>query len=285
MDEQEQNTYVLDAESPVEMARLIDLHRVVTGAMGGPLTGVPLLPANATVLDLACGPGGWVLDMAFNYPEMEVAGVDISRIMVEYACARARTQKLPNASFGVMDITKALDFSDATFDLVNARFLVAVLKREAWKPFLAECTRILKPGGLLRLTEPVQLAGETSSAAYEEIIARMTYALFRAGYGFSVNGKGLGMSMTLPHTLRKMNYVDVRSLAHSLDFSEDTGPAWMDLKQQIEAGSALAPPFMERVGAGTRQETEPLYPRAVMEMHQKGFVGAWHFVTVLGQKP
>ena len=56
-----ENMYVLDPESPVEMARLIDLDRVVTKAMGGTLVGVANLPEEAKVLDLACGPGGWVL--------------------------------------------------------------------------------------------------------------------------------------------------------------------------------------------------------------------------------
>src|SRR5581483_5789905 len=146
----ENNTYILDAESPTEMARLIDLDRVVTKAMGGPLTGVPDLPPEAKVLDVACGPGGWVCDVAFARPDIEVAGIDVSRIMIEYAWARARTQQLSNASFGVMDITQPLDFSDNTFDMINARLLVAVLRQQAWRPFLAECTRILKPGGTLR---------------------------------------------------------------------------------------------------------------------------------------
>ena len=57
----ENNTYILDPESPPEMARLIDLDRVVTKAMGGPLAGIPDLPSEAKVLDVACGPGGWVM--------------------------------------------------------------------------------------------------------------------------------------------------------------------------------------------------------------------------------
>src|SRR5947209_14425138 len=132
--------------------------------MGGPLTGIADPKALHDVLDLGCGPGGWVLDTAFENPHMEVAGIDISRIMIDYANARARTQQLPNASFGVMDITRPLEFPDASFDLVNARFLFAVLKRDAWSPFLDECTRVLRPGGILRLTESVDF-GYTNSAA------------------------------------------------------------------------------------------------------------------------
>ena len=143
----EENTYIFDTESAVEMARLINQGRIITVAMGGPLSGIPDLPARAQIIDLGCGPGGWVLDVAYANPDAEVAGVDISKTMIDYANARARSQQLTNASFGVMDIRQPLDFSDASFDLVNARLLVAALRCENWEPFLAACTRILKPGG------------------------------------------------------------------------------------------------------------------------------------------
>src|SRR5947208_7210174 len=124
-----ENTYIVDPESPEEMARLMSLDRMTTRAMGGPLVGISDTSRLSNVLDLGCGPGGWVLDVAFALPDAEIEGVDASRTMVDYANARARTQELPNASFGVMDITELFDLPDCCFDLVNARFLVAVLKR------------------------------------------------------------------------------------------------------------------------------------------------------------
>src|SRR5581483_605827 len=100
------NSYVFDLNSPAELARLINQDRFLTQAMGGPLAGLPTLPAQAQVLDVACGPGGWVLDTAFEYPDVEVAGIDLSEPMITYAIARARAQGRTNASFGVMDIAQ-----------------------------------------------------------------------------------------------------------------------------------------------------------------------------------
>src|SRR2546423_1391051 len=158
-----QHTYILDPECPTEMARLIHFDQAITGAMGGPLAEqTPAAIASMhNILDLACGPGGWVLDVAFDHPDIEVAGVDISHTMIDYAYARARTQQRPNATFGIMDINQPLDFSDHSFDLVNARFINGVLRRETWKPFIAECTRILRPDGVLRLTEMVNIGATT----------------------------------------------------------------------------------------------------------------------------
>src|SRR2546421_6673892 len=60
--------YVIDAESPAETARLMKQDRLLTECMGGVFPeGVDLSPSTS-ILDLACGPGGWALDVAFAYP-------------------------------------------------------------------------------------------------------------------------------------------------------------------------------------------------------------------------
>lgn len=278
------NTYVLDSESPVEMARLIDLDRITTKAMGGPLVGVTALASGAKVLDLACGPGGWVLDVAFERPDVEVAGVDISAIMIAYANARARTQKLGNASFGEMNLTQPLDFSDNTFDLVNARLLAIVLRRTAWDAFLAECTRILKPGGILRLTEPMDIIGTTNSVAYNRVGSLLSQAAWQAGYGFSVDGNTMGLTHALPRTLRNIGYRNVHCLANTLEFSADCEP-WQDVYRNTEALSTMMPQFFAKAGVATHEEAQQLFQQSYVDLLSADFRGLWHLVTILGDKP
>ncbi|GCE20642.1 hypothetical protein KDK_44420 [Dictyobacter kobayashii] len=105
------------------------------------------------MLDIACGPGGWALDLAFARPDMEVIGIDISQTMITYATASANSQDLRNISFDVMDTTQRLDFPDHSFDLVNGRLLSSFLRKDAWVGLFQECKRILRPGGVLRITE------------------------------------------------------------------------------------------------------------------------------------
>src|SRR6185312_11213740 len=83
------NTYLFDSEDGTEMARLIHLDRVMTKGMGGLLVGLPELSETAQVLDLCCGPGGWVLDLAYEHSDMKITGIDLSQIMIKYARARA----------------------------------------------------------------------------------------------------------------------------------------------------------------------------------------------------
>src|SRR5690348_6528461 len=96
---QPENTYVIDAESAAEQARLHDQDTLLTEAMGGPLSeqGEEALRGVRDVLDVACGPGGWVQRVARDYPHMQVTGIDLSPTMIAYAQAMAGVMRLENA--------------------------------------------------------------------------------------------------------------------------------------------------------------------------------------------
>src|SRR5574337_629667 len=85
-----ENTYLFDSESASEMARLISQDLLVTKHMGGLLPENPDFSGIKRVLDVACGPGGWTMEVAFAHPDIEVVGIDISRIMIDYARAQAK---------------------------------------------------------------------------------------------------------------------------------------------------------------------------------------------------
>jgi ubiquinone/menaquinone biosynthesis C-methylase UbiE len=279
----EKGGYVLDPESPAELARLINLDRFMTKGMGGPLSGLKDFSSIHTVLDMACGPGGWALDVAFDHPGIEVSGVDISKIMIDYANARASIQKLLNVSFGIMDITQPLDFADGTFDLVNARFLFSVLLQKQWPIFLAECTRLLRPGGILRLTELID-GGTTTSPAKEELHAFFCQALWRTEYGFSVNGRSIGVTIVLPHLVRNAGYQEVRHFMHALEVSRGT-EAYMDFYRNSEIIYQLAKPYFLGTNVTTEEEFTQFYMQMLIELGAEDFCGMWHYMTVVGVKP
>src|SRR5690349_18746328 len=109
--------YLIDTESSAEKARLMQQGRLLTKTMGGLLPEQRDLTRFRRVLDVACGPGEWALDLAFAYPEIEVIGIDISQQMIEVAREQARIQGIENIQFHEMDATKPLDFPDNYFDL------------------------------------------------------------------------------------------------------------------------------------------------------------------------
>ena len=279
-----ESSYIFDSESSVEMARLTHQGQLLTQAMGGTLAHIdPAAIAQwRQVIDIGCGPGDWVLEIAFEQPQIEVAGIDISRLMVDYANARARSQQLVNASFEVMDIREPLNFPDATFDMVNARFLCAVLKREQWPIFLKECLRILRPGGLLRLIEPTN-GGLSSSPTLERLSSLSYHFLHQNGYGFSVDGTSVGLAHKLPRLLREIGLQRLEQKGHCLDFSSDTN-SWTAHYRNFEVGYAAYLPLLVKAGLVTEEEAADLYQRLLIEMRADDFCGVWHIVSIQGIK-
>ena len=277
-----ESSYIFDSESSVEMGRLTHQGQLLTRAMGGTLANIdPAAIAQwRQVIDIGCGPGDWVLDVAFEQPQIEVAGIDISRLMVDYANARARSQQLINASFEVMDIREPLDFPDATFDMVNARFLCAVLKREQWPIFLKECLRILRPGGLLRLTEPIDL-GASSSPALELTSMWFCQLLRQNGYCFSTDGNTVGLTHKLPRLMRDVGYQDIRQTGHCLDVSSDMH-AWLAYYRNSEVASVATVPLLVQAGIASQAEVEEQLQKMLIEMHSEDFCGVWHYVSIQG---
>ena len=284
-DSSNENTYALDPESPEEMARLLHLDRISTKGMGGIFSGLSEhdVAGLHNVLDLACGPGGWVLDVAFAHSEMEVAGIDVSKMMIDYANARARTQQLPNASFGVMNVLEPLDFSDNSFDLVNARLLVGVVRREKWPDVLRECYRITKPGGIIRFTE-ADLTGLTSSLAFAELGYKSCQLMRDLGYGFSPDGRSAGITHMLGGFLHTIGCKHIQSRMHVLDFSADS-EAWADIFHNFDIGFRALQSPMVKTGIATQEELDHLHQQYIIDMHLSTFRGIMPYMSVWGTKP
>jgi len=229
---QNENTYAVDPESAAEMARLLDQDLLVTKHMGGLLAERPDFANIHRVLDIGCGPGGWVQEVAFAHAAIEVVGIDISRTMIQYAHAQAEVQGLNNARFLVMDATKPLDFPDNSFDLVNARFMIGFLRPALWPQLIQECRRITTANGAICLTEPDNL-GTTSSPAFERMFAWTARAFKLTGRSFSPEGHDFGITPKLGYFLRQAGYHNIRQTAHVIDFSageeahEGTYRDWM----------------------------------------------------------
>src|SRR5579872_4141632 len=184
--------YVVDAENVAEMARLIRLARMLSEHLG-------ILPASvqpapgSRILDIGCGPGEWTLEIARRFPDSRVIGIDISERMIEYARYIARDQDVPNIQFELMDARQHLAFPDASFDLVNARFIVGFMTTATWPQLVREGFRLLLPGGILCSSEPESL-GTTSSLSLARYNLLVTEAMRRSGQCFTPFGEQYGIA-------------------------------------------------------------------------------------------
>ena len=277
------NTYVFDAESGAEMARLIDQDRLLSRCMGGLCPEVPDLSTVHDALDVACGPGGWVQEMAYAYPEMRVMGIDISQRMIEYAKALSQVQGLDNARFQVMDALKPLDFPDASFDLVNGRLLISFLHAGSWPVVIKELVRVLRPGGTLRLTEG-DGKSITNSSAFEKFQTLMMQAFAADGRSLGPGNGHIGITPLLGRFLQDAGCQSVQEKAHVLNFSSGT-EAHGRMYEDIKVGSKLVQPFMIRKDVVTQQEIDQLYGQVLAEWLSEDFRGLLYLLSVWGQKP
>lgn len=276
------NDYFIDAESGAEMARLIDQDRTMTEGTGGLLSGLAENSQFSHALDLGCGPGGWVLDVAFNYPKTHVEGIDISHAMIEYARAHAKVRGLDNTDFQVMDITQPLNFSDSTFDLVNGR-MIGFIPTTAWYSLLEECFRITQPGGKVRLTE-FESPAITTSAALEEIVLLFSQALKRAGQNHSPKGDRLSITSVMRRGLLKAGYTNIRQIAHVIDYSAGTW-AYKSFCNDWMVAFKLIEPFLVATGVTTKEHFEGVYNQMLDEMADDEFNAVMFIMTAIGEKP
>jgi ubiquinone/menaquinone biosynthesis C-methylase UbiE len=101
-----------------------------------------LTPAMA-ILDVGCGPGTISTGLAERVPDGSVTAIDSVPEIIEQA---AEAHSLSNLTFATGDVY-ALDFPDATFDVVHAHQVLQHLTDPI--AALREMRRVARPGGLV----------------------------------------------------------------------------------------------------------------------------------------
>jgi ubiquinone/menaquinone biosynthesis C-methylase UbiE len=108
------------------------------------------------VLDVGCGAGYPTLELArFLGQASDIAGIDVWDEAIAIARRKANDQWLRNVSFLVADIM-ASGLPDASFDTITCNLGLASFADRAGA--LAQMRRLLRPGGQLLLTTPLQSA-------------------------------------------------------------------------------------------------------------------------------
>jgi ubiquinone/menaquinone biosynthesis C-methylase UbiE len=113
------------------------------------------------LLDVACGTGSALKQIAQAHPSLSYFGIDLS----PYYARRARHQLRDVAQVAIaVENAEAMPFADASFDIVTCVYLFHELPRNARRKVAGEMLRVLRPGGLLVIEDSAQLA---DSAAIE----------------------------------------------------------------------------------------------------------------------
>jgi ubiquinone/menaquinone biosynthesis C-methylase UbiE len=106
------------------------------------------------VLDVACGTGRTLHQLASAHPALRLYGVDLSPAYVR--AARKRLAHVDECALAVEN-AEALPFADGAFDIVTNVYMFHELPRNTRRKVARELFRVVKPGGLLVVEDSAQI--------------------------------------------------------------------------------------------------------------------------------
>lgn len=109
--------------------------------------------ANKTVIDIACGTGAQLFEIAGK--ATKVTGVDLSESMIDFAIKTAKNRNISNADFRVCDATDLSIFEDNTFDFAILSLALHQFSPDLHQPILSEMKRVAKTIILLDYAVPL----------------------------------------------------------------------------------------------------------------------------------
>ncbi len=276
---QHPHTYVVQNINEEEVHRLDVQDRMFTRLMGGVLPEQPDSTRFQSVLDVACGPGVWLIELAKTYPAISrLVGVDIGMKNIEYARAQAEAAGVSNrVKFQTMDALRMLDFPDKYFDLVNLRFGVSWLKKWDWPKIIREFQRVSKRGGIVRITEASMW--KINLPATARLVELATQALFQAGHFFTPGPNGI-----IDHfagQMEKYGIMGIQTKVHIIEFHKDP-QALQAVVEDLRLACRTVAPFIKK-WVKFPDDYDELYKQMVEETQQPDFEVSITLLTAWGE--
>jgi ubiquinone/menaquinone biosynthesis C-methylase UbiE len=271
--------FVEDRSNREEMNRLQIQDHLYTASMGGVLPEQPDPTRFQRVLDVGCGTGNWLIELAQTVPSCtRLVGVDVSLKFIEYAREQAKDAQVSDrVEFHVADALRLLEFPDKSFDLVNHRLASSWLRTWDWRKLLQEYRRVCRPGGVVRITE-YEGMGTNNSPASSRFGELSSAALYQAGHFFTPTNEG--MTGELVHLFEQHGLRQVRTRLSPLEYHAGT-PEWQGFFENSKLFGRTILPFL-RKWTRVPDDYEEIYQQMLCEMLQPDFVATWCLVTVWG---
>jgi ubiquinone/menaquinone biosynthesis C-methylase UbiE len=275
-----QSSKMSDEDAEYEMAHLLLQHRYLSECMGGVLPAALDLSQVKRALDAQCGAGGWVYELSWNHPFMDVTGIDGRTEYVEKA--QELVNLTGNAKVMQQDIRQLSDETvpQASFDLVHARFLVSTLSPQEYPAILSALVRRCRVGGLFAWDEfeyPI-----TNSPACQAFFALIQDRLKAAGRAFSP-GNPLGITAMMSRLIQEAGCKVTLDVASAIEISSRTGGRDVFARQMRTLARQLRS-FLLGAGVTTGTFFDELCSQAQQEIFHDNFFGLIYVRTLVGTR-
>ena len=140
-----------------EACRLDFQHHALLHAIGS-LSVAPIPLDTGMILDVGSGTGIWAVEMARQFPNAQVIGVDIDPALF-------KRETPQNCTLRVGDVLSRLPFPDQLFAYTHQRLLRAAIPAQRWPGVVRELVRVTRAGGwveIVELDDQVHPAGPAS---------------------------------------------------------------------------------------------------------------------------
>lgn len=277
------STYVVQDRSNLEELRRLQVQEhLITVALGGVLPEQSDPARFQHVLDVACGAGGWLIELAKTAPTIsQLIGVDISRRMIEAARAEAEAQQVQErVEFRLMDALRLFEFSADVFDLANMRFALSFLRTWEWPQVLRELQRVTRPGGIIRVTD-ADLPDQSSSPALLRLFRLLAQAYSQAGKYFRPLAGGIAEDLASLLKQQDLQEVQIRVYRPEIRVGTVEGQLFFEDMRYLFRTNL---PFL-RKWSRVPDDYEELYQQMLAEMQQPDFFVSNQTITAWGSKP
>jgi ubiquinone/menaquinone biosynthesis C-methylase UbiE len=275
------STYVVaDRSNQEELHRLHLQDQMLTESQGGVLPEQPDPTSFQRVLDVGCGTGGWLIEVAKMYPTVTLLiGVDVSRTFVEYARAQAEAGQVSDrVEFQVMDALRMLEFPTGFFDLVNQRLGQSWLRTWDWPKLLQEYQRVARVGGVVRIVESGATKTSPALTRFSELVLT---ALYQSGHYFAPDWTGVTNQLTRLLHQHGLQQVQVHEAALAYRAGTPRGHLYME---DVRRSLNTLQPFLEK-WTRVPADYQALCSQVESEIQQPDFVATLQMLTAWGKVP
>lgn len=234
------------------------------------------------ILELGCGSGAWTLAMAQKRRNIQVIGIDPNEAMIAFAQEMAKEQGVNNYQYLLApQLVGPFAFPDASFDMIFTQMPSKYLWPSDWPSFLAECWRLLRPGGRIHVVEFE--TDFSNSPAHEDQLQLFRRAMRLSGRSFSPSDTHVGLICELEPLITSAGFIQTRCIAHPINYSYGTAhhEEWTN---DYLIFSRLNEPLLISTGVATQEQIDALYQQQQKEMHSPNFHAMLIFLSVWGIK-